>query len=769
MQSVYLMHNPYKVLSTIQVNGEEPKKDSKLIQYLKQRFQVWVDKLPALLAEEYNDDEFEITFHGTDLDYQDLLVATKDAEKVGLHFVLKKTPAKEFGEKEDDIRKLFDKVQTLPFEELQSPALKDAFDKAFSEQFDVNVAATMSAGKSTLINALLGKKLMPSKQGACTATITRIRDDNDGTYKATTHDENGNDLDSFSSIDYELMTALNKNPSVNEIRIDGDIPFVDAKEGSLVLIDTPGPDNARTDKHRKVTEEALGKSSKTLVLFVMNGDKLHDDAQDLFLHKIAKSMSVGGKQSRERFIFVINKMDDYDEEDDNIEGETLPDTVRYLEEMGIENPNIFPAAALPALLIRRYQATFDENEKQKILDKLMPIAKKLIRQEQLHLEKYPKLVSCCQTVIDKELQTAIENNDILGQALIHTGIRGIEETIRMYVTKYRRPVKIKNVVDTFTHELESAEAFKKTEEEITSKRKEREQIRAQIVALEKKLRSKDENEAFKKKISSLEITTKLSSELDELIEDVQKDLTAFFNGCPKEMDDADAKNFIVRFAKRAKDKQTEFHVAVEKLLEQDIKAKSSCLLDEYIKKLTALSEEFSTNGLKIDLQAFVAGKLEQLNSEDIISDSVDTRIESHQETRTRTVTKRARGWRRVVNPFRWFNPEYEVSEDYVVNVQEEISFISKEKLFNSTAGKIISSLHIERQRILNYAKDETKNIKDYFYVQFDEVDKILAAKANELSAALQSEDSAKKALEKARELLSKLTAVKQELEAILEV
>ena len=116
-----------------------------------------------------------------------------------------------------------------------------------------------------------------------------------------------------------------------------------------------------------------------------------------------------------------------------------------------------------------------------------------------------------------------------------------------------------------------------------------------------------------------------------------------------------------------------------------------------------------------------------------------------------------------------FSGEYEVSEDYVVNVQEELSFISKEKLFNSTAGKIISSLHIERQRILNYAKDETKNIKDYFYVQFDEVDKILAAKANELSAALQSEDSAKKALEKARELLSKLTAVKQELEAILEV
>lgn len=53
-------------------------------------------------------------------------------------------------------------------------------------------------------------------------------------------------------------------------------------------------------------------------------------------------MSVGGKQSRERFMFVINKLDDYDEEDDDIANETIPDTVKYLEEMGIEDRISFP-------------------------------------------------------------------------------------------------------------------------------------------------------------------------------------------------------------------------------------------------------------------------------------------------------------------------------------------------------------------------------------------------------------------------------------------
>ena len=769
MQTVVLMHNPYKVLSTIQVNGEEPKRDSKLIQYLKQRFQLWVDKLPSLLAEEYNDDEFEITFHGTDMDYQDLLVSTKDAAKDGLKFTIKKIPAKEFGEKEADIRELFKKVKALPFEELQAPAVEDAFKKAFNEEFEVNVVATMSAGKSTLINALLGKKLMPSKQGACTATITRIKDDDDSTFKAVSVDQDGNEMDTYSVLDYKTMTSLNKNPQASEIRVEGNIPFVSSKEIKLILIDTPGPDNARDKRHGQVTAKALDQSSKMLVLFVMNGGKLHDEAQDMFLKRIAKSMSVGGKQSRERFMFVINKLDDYDEEDDDIANETIPDTVKYLEEMGIENPNIFPAAALPALLIRRYQSTFDADEKQKIFNELKPIAEKMIDQEQLHLEKYPKLVSSCQTQIDAELQTAIENNDILGQALVHSGIRGIEETIRMYVTKYCRPAKITNVVNTFKHGLDSAEAFEKTKAEIASREEEQDKLREQIAALEKKLTSKEENEKFKKRISSLEITTKLGTDVDRLITDIQSDFSNFFLDCPKEMDDTDASSFIKKFIKLVDEKQNEFQVAVDRLLRDDIKEKSNQLLKEYISKLVALSEELKGGGLSIDLAAFARGNLAQLSENHVIDSSIDSRIESHTETRSRTVTKRARGLDRLFHPSRWFNPEYEETEYYDVNVSEEVKYISKEKLYSSTVGPVYASLLAEKQRIMDYASEQTQEIKEYFYEKFDEVDDILAAKASELRSATTSKAAAEEALKQATKVLNDLENVKSELEAILEI
>lgn len=64
-------------------------------------------------------------------------------------------------------------------------------------------------------------------------------------------------------------------------------------------------------------------------------------------------MSKGGKQSRERFLFVVNKMDMFDPElGENIENAL--DSVRgYLEENGINDPNIYPVSARMAYLLRK--------------------------------------------------------------------------------------------------------------------------------------------------------------------------------------------------------------------------------------------------------------------------------------------------------------------------------------------------------------------------------------------------------------------------------
>ena len=83
---------------------------------------------------------------------------------------------------------IFDKIQAGPFDELKQPDVVKAFNMAKSSDFEVNVVATMSAGKSTLINALLRQKLMPAKQEACTATITEIKDNDADHFMAKVYD-----------------------------------------------------------------------------------------------------------------------------------------------------------------------------------------------------------------------------------------------------------------------------------------------------------------------------------------------------------------------------------------------------------------------------------------------------------------------------------------------------------------------------------------------------------------------------------------------------
>ena len=88
---------------------------------------------------------------------------------------------------------------------------------------------------------------------------------------------------------------------------------------------------------------------------------------------------------------------------------------------------------------------------------------------------------------------------------------------------------------------------------------------------------------------------------------------------------------------------------------------------------------------------------------------------------------------------------------------------------NQLIAPIRKTLFSERSRILDYAKEETENIKDYFYSQFDEVDALLAKKANELRDATLSKQASEKALAEANSLLSKLEEIKADLEAILDI
>lgn len=72
----------------------------------------------------------------------------------------------------------------------------------------------MSSGKSTLINALLGRELMPSKNEACTATIAKIKDRSSGTeFDAEYRDKDNRILGTYTDLTLADMEEMNANPN----------------------------------------------------------------------------------------------------------------------------------------------------------------------------------------------------------------------------------------------------------------------------------------------------------------------------------------------------------------------------------------------------------------------------------------------------------------------------------------------------------------------------------------------------------------------------
>ena len=449
------------------------------------RLQEWVEDLPDMLLKEFNDNKFAVSFHGTIMDYEDLKEVLDEAqEQHKFWYHLKWEKAQEAADKEKLIDEVFREIQNGPFEELKSDEIKTAFQNAKSKDFEVCVVATMSAGKSTLINAMLGKELMPSKAGACTAMITRIKDVDrlKDSFRAEVY-RKGRISESYEKLNYSTMERLNEDDTVDEVRVYGNMPFVSSDELSLVLVDTPGPNNARDDSHEEVQQNALGKSSKALVLYIMTNEYGTDD-DEITLRRVANTMSVGGKQSKDRFLFVVNKMDSRNKNDGSTE-ETLDQVREYLKAQGINNPNLFPVAALPALNIRRVEK---EKVDEDIEEETEYLIRKLNRNEQLHLEKYASLPGNEKEDIEEQLkeirkewkEKVGEKYENPQEALIHTGIISIEAAIRQYVEKYAKTARIKNLVDTFAHVMEELDYNEKAKIQLERYQEKRDEISRKI-------------------------------------------------------------------------------------------------------------------------------------------------------------------------------------------------------------------------------------------------------------------------------------------------
>jgi GTPase Era involved in 16S rRNA processing len=146
----------------------------------------------------------------------------------------------------------------------------DKFTIDMKKVYPTLVISTMSSGKSTLINSLVGKELLPSQNRACTAKTVAILD-HDGMDDFQIHavDENG----SYTNIKKATKKAVynyNATNNVEEMILEGDIRGIKNSKKAMLLIDTPGVNNSMDQTHAEITRETLDEYQEGLILYVIN-------------------------------------------------------------------------------------------------------------------------------------------------------------------------------------------------------------------------------------------------------------------------------------------------------------------------------------------------------------------------------------------------------------------------------------------------------------------------------------------------------------------
>lgn len=754
MKRVFIKYNPYRVTTEIIIDDKPLKKNSRL-NVPDQRLQEWVDNLPDILFEECSTKDFEITFYGTVLDFEDVAAVAEEAKAKGINITLKHIPAKEVKDKEQAIADIFAEIQNGPFEELKQPDVIRAFEMAKSSDFEVNVVATMSAGKSTLINSLLGQRLMPAKQEACTATITEIKDNDSDHFAAKVYDKSGKLIETHPELTYEIMDRLNANPAVSKIRAEGNIPFVTSEDVSLVLVDTPGPNNSRDPEHKAATYRMLSESSKTVVLYIMNATQLAVDDDNTLLKHVAESMKVGGKQSRDRFIFVVNKLDDFKKGEDSVDA-ALKKVRDYLADNAIENPNIYPASALTALNIRTILAQSDDDDDDDVYEAKGKV-RKFNRNEEMFFENYAPLPASAKGIISNRLAKAIEDKDDKEQALIHSGVVPVEEAIRMYVLKYAKTAKIKNIVDTFIKKLESAQSFETTKREISSNQKERDAIVERIDSIEAKLKSGEEAKKFKQDINAVNYDGEIAKLANNVIKKAQEKITKQLKDPKKKMSVDEAESLCTQFAKFADNLQAEVQVELENLIENTVQKNADDLLKQYKKKLADLVDEINVGNVELDPFEIMKGEI-PTNTSSIISGSTKTeKVKTGEEW----IPNYEKKW---YKPWTWLQ-----ESGHYRDIMEDREYVDGKQLAEKFFAPIQEQLYENSSSAQDYAKEEAKRIKEAFAKKFDELDNLLNTKLEELKACATDEKKAQKKLEEAQSRLEWLDNIQTKVNAILDI
>ena len=213
--------------------------------------------------------------------------------------------------------------------------------KNFTESKETNIVftATMSTGKSTLINAIIGKNIAPSMSIACTSNIANFKSSPIKVNFINYSDKDGLKL-YLDSTDTKKLIGNSNYCYVNTYF------YSEISKKRVNIIDTPGVNYSEDKSHSEITKNELKNREIDILVYVTSILTWGTNDEYEYLRFIKENVRY------KKMIVIINKVDEIKIEDSTVD-ENISNAKKYLLKLDLKNLTICPLSAYVGSLLKR--------------------------------------------------------------------------------------------------------------------------------------------------------------------------------------------------------------------------------------------------------------------------------------------------------------------------------------------------------------------------------------------------------------------------------
>ena len=316
---------------------------------------------------------------------------------------------------------------------------------------------------------------------------------------------------------------------------------------------------------------------------------------------------------------------------------------------------------------------------------------------------------------------------------IQSGIVSIEQAIGLYINKYARTTKIKDLVSAFNEKLNELAAYEKLQKQIREDKDAKANLEKQIEKIKQNIQSAQKAQQRSKSIDDIDLKPTIEAEVRKYVDSVKNKISKLISGQSNKVEKSIAKQKCSVLEKECNSISIQIKIEIEKILNRAYRETINKIIEEYKKYLSELNIGVNSSALSFNPVNLVSASLANMSS--IIDVNTETADESYTVRDSRTVRKEGGFLRQFASGFTFglIKDHTWETEYYNRKVAKYVDYVDMKEVAEDYIKPFQTHLVKIQKGAVEHVVAETERLKQYLKIELAKIDKVLNDKLDALT------------------------------------